>query len=103
MAHGPKQPQTISDCKLKAVNPPFRSVSTPRGRKDLRVVGRVNPDACARTPRLHLDLSEWNTRRLAKRLEEELSRDAWQCLLALRTDRGNTVAQLLEHVLSEDK
>jgi hypothetical protein len=103
MAHGPKQPQTISDCKLKAVNPPFRSVSTPRGRKDLRVVGRVNPDACARTPRLHLDLSEWNARRLAKGLEEEVSRDAWQRLSALATNRGSTVAQVLEHALSEGK
>ena len=101
MAHGPKTPEIIRDCKLKAVNPPFRSVSTPRGRKDLRVVGRVNPDARARTPRLHLDLSEWNARRLAKRLEKELGRDAWQCLSALATDRGSAVAQLLEQALSE--
>jgi len=101
MAHGPKQPETIRDCKLKAVNPPFRSVSTPRGRKDLRVVGRVNPDARAGTPRLRLDLSDWNARRLARRLEEELSRDAWQRLSALATNRGRTVAQLLEQALSE--
>ena len=103
MAHGPKQPQTLSDCKLKAVNPPFRSVSTPRGRKDLRVVGRVNPAARHRAPRLRLDLSEWNARRRAKRLEQELSRDAWQRLAALATIRGSTVAQVLEHALSEGK
>ena len=103
MAYGPKTPEINGDCKLKAVNPPFRSVSTPRGRKDLRVVGRVNPDACARTPRLRLELSEWNARRLAKRLEEELSRDAWQRLSALATNRGDTVGQLLEHALSEVK
>jgi len=101
MAHGPKQPETIRDCKLKAVNPPFRSVSTPRGRKDLRVVGRVNPAARHRAPRLRLDLSEWNARRLAKRLEEGLSRDAWQRLSALATNRGSTVAQLLETGLLE--
>jgi hypothetical protein len=103
MAHGPKQPQTLRDCKLKAVNPPFRSVSTPRGRKDLRVVGRVNPDARARTPRLRHELSEWNARRRAKRLEQELSRDAWQRLSGLATDRESTVAQLLERGLSEGK
>jgi len=103
MAYGPKTPEIIRDCKLKAVNSPFRSVSTPRGRKDLRVVGRVNPDACARTPRLHLDLSEWNARRLVKRLDEVLSRDAWQRLSALATNRGSTVAQLLEYALLEDK
>jgi hypothetical protein len=103
MIYGTKTPEIIHDCKLKAVNPPVRSVSTPRARKDLRVVGRVNPDACAPTPRLHLDLSEWNARRLAKRLEEELSRDAWGRLSELATHRGSTVAQLLEHALSEGK
>jgi hypothetical protein len=101
MAHGPKQPQTISDCKLKAVNPPLRSVSTPRARKDLRVVGRVNPDTGARALRLRLDSSEWNARRLGKRREEELSRDAWRRLSALAIKRRSTVAQLLEQALSE--
>jgi len=99
----PEAERSNGDCKLKAVNPPFRSVSTPRGRKDLRAVGRVNPDACARTPRLRHELSEWNARRRAKKLEEELSRHAWQCLAALATNRGSTVAQLLEYALSEDK
>jgi len=103
MANGPKSAHRTHDCKLKAVNPPFRSVSTPRGRKDLRVVGGVNPDARARTPRLRLALSEWNARRLAKRLEKKLSRDAGQRLSALATNRGSTVAQLLEHALSEDR
>ena len=99
----PKATQPALDCKLKAVNPPFRSVSTPRGRKDLRVVGRVNPDACARTPRLHLDLSEWNARGLVKKLEEERSRDAWQRLSALATNRRSTVTRLFEQALSEGK
>jgi len=97
----PKPAPTIRRCKVKAVNPPFRSVSTPRGRKDLRVVGRVNPSARPRTPRLRLDLSEWNARRLARKLEEELSRAAWRRLSALATDRGSTVAQLLETGLLE--
>jgi hypothetical protein len=97
----PEPTRRTRDCKLKAVNPPFRSVSTPRSRKDLRVVGRVNPFARARTPRLRLDLSEWNARRLARKLEEELSRDAWQRLSTLATDRGSTVAQLLETGLLE--
>ena len=100
MAHGPKQPETLRDCKVKAVNPPFRSVSTPRGRKDLRVVGRVNPAARHRAPRLRLDLSEWNARRLARRLQEELNPDAWQHLSALAMRRGGTVAQFIEQGLS---
>ena len=97
----PETAPKTRDCKVKAVNPPFRSVSTPRGRKDLRVVGRVNPSAGPRTPRLRLDLSEWNARRLARKLEEELSRDAWQRLSTIATNRGRTVAQLLETGLSE--
>ena len=44
MAHGPKQPQTISDCKIKPVYPAFRSVSTPRRTQDLPVVGPVDPE-----------------------------------------------------------
>src|SRR5712691_2766080 len=101
MDNGPQQPETLRDCKLKAVNPPFRSVSTPRCRKDLRVVGRVNPAARHRAPRLRLDLSEWNARRLARRLQEQLNPDAWQHLSAIAMGRGGTVAQLLERGLSE--
>jgi hypothetical protein len=101
MSLDPEPARRTRDCKLKAVNPPFRSVSTPRARKDLRVVGRVNPAGRPRPPRLRLDLSEWNARRLARQLEQELSRDAWQRLSALATDRGSTVAQLLETGLSE--
>jgi hypothetical protein len=101
MMNGTKTPEIIRDCKLKAVNPPFRSVSTPRGRKDLRVVGRVNPAARHRGPPLRLDFSEWNAQRLARRLQEELNPDAWRRLTALATDRGSTVAHLLEQVLSE--
>jgi len=103
MTYGPKTPEIIRDCKLKAVNPPFRSVSTPRGRKDLRVVGRVNPAARHRAPRLRLDLSEWNARRLARRLQEELSLDAWRRLMALATSRESTVVQLIEQGLSEGR
>ena len=103
MTYGPKTPEIIRDCKLKAVNLPFRSVSTPRGRKDLRVVGRVNPAARHRAPRLRLDLSEWNARRLARRLQEELSLDAWRRLMALATSRESTVVQLIEQGLSEGR
>jgi len=67
MAHGPKTPEIIRDCKLKAVNPPFRSVSTPRGRKDLRVVGRVNPVSAARPA----SLTDWCAERLRERFRIE--------------------------------
>jgi hypothetical protein len=101
MTYGPTTAEITHDCKLKAVNPPFRSVSTPRGRKDLRVVGRVNPPARTRSPRRRPDLSKWNVRRLAKKLEDELSRDALRRPSALATKRESTVAQPLEQALSE--
>ena len=97
----PETARRTLDCKVKAVNPPFRSVSTLRCRKDLRVVGRVNPSAHARAPRLRLDLSEWNARRLARQLQEELSSDAWQRLSTLATNGGSSVAQRLEAGLSD--
>jgi len=88
-------------CKLKAVNPPFRSVSTPRARKELRVVGRVNPTPGARRRRPRFDLSEWNARRLARKLQEQLSREAWERLFVLAKRRGSSVEELLEDGLWE--
>jgi len=97
----PETARKTDVCKLKAVNPPFRSVSTPRPRKDLRVVGRVNPTAGARRRRLRFDLSEWNARRLAKKPQQELSRAAWDRLVELATRHGSTVEELLEDGLWE--
>src|SRR5262245_42564933 len=101
MVRRSKTTVTLRDCKLKAVNPPVRSVSTPRGRKDLLELGRVNPTTRAQPHRLRFDLSEWGARRLAKRLRKELSRDAWQRLATLAVSRGSTVEELLEDGLSE--
>jgi hypothetical protein len=36
-------------CKIKAVNPPLRSVSTPRSQNDLHAADRVYPSAWLRT------------------------------------------------------
>jgi hypothetical protein len=97
----PNPARTTRCCKLKAVNPPFRSVSTPRWRKDLHVVGLVNPAARHRTPRMCLDLSEWSARRLAGRLQEHLSSDPWQRPSAVATRSGSTVERTLEKGLLE--
>jgi len=101
MTYQPKTSETFRDCKLKAVNPPFRSVSTPRARKDLRVVGRVNPDTGARALRLRLDFSESNARRLARRLPQEPNPDASQRLSMIATEHGRAGAQFPRHGLSE--
>jgi len=97
----PNPARTTRCCKLKAVNPPFRSVSTPRWRKDLHVVGLVNPAARHRAPRLCLDVSEWRARRLARKLQEHLSGDPWEHLSALARSLGSTVERTLERGLLE--
>jgi hypothetical protein len=97
----PNPARTTRCCKLKAVNPPFRSVSTPRWRKDLRVVGLVNPAPSHRAPRLCLNLSEWSARRLAGRLQEHLSSDPRQRPSALARSLGSTAERTLEKGLLE--
>jgi hypothetical protein len=97
MAFGSKPSQTIADCKLKAVNPPFRSVSTPRGRKDLRVVGRVNPGSATRPA----SVTDWSAKRLSERLRIELSPRALTRLVRAASRHGASVEQLLRSALSD--
>ena len=101
MAHGPKQRQTISDCKIKPVYPAFRSVSTPQWQKDLRVVGLLNPETALGTPESCAPASEWRAEDLAERLRSELSPRAWNRLVRASEDRGASVEQLLRSGLSE--
>jgi hypothetical protein len=83
------------DCKIKAVNPPFRFVSTPRGGKDLRRDGAVNlKPAREGVPRL-TSASEWNAERLSERLRNELSWTAWARLVRAAARQGTSVEQLL--------
>ena len=97
MAHGPKSAQQIPDCKLKRVNPAFRSVSTPRARKDLPVVGPVNPEPAARPA----SVTDWSAESLSERLRIELSPGAWSRLVWAVSRRGASVEHLLHSALSE--
>jgi len=101
MAHGPKTAQTISDCKIKPVYPAFRSVSTPRWQKDLRVVGLLNPETARGTAESPAPASEWRAEDLAERIRSELSPRAWSRLVRALEDRGASVEQLLRSGLSE--
>src|SRR2546426_4605651 len=101
MAHGPKQPQTIGDCKIKPVYPAFRSVSTPQWQKDLPVVGLVNPETALGTAESCAPASEWRAEDLAERLQSELSPRAWDRLVRASEDRGTSVEQLFRSGLSE--
>ena len=97
----PKPAQPIRRCKIKPVYPAFRSVSTPRWRKDLRVVGLLNPETALGTAESCAPASERRAEDLAERLRSELSPRAWNRLVRASEDRGTSVEQLFRAGLSE--
>ncbi len=82
-------------CKLKRVNPAFRSVSTPQWRKDLRVVGRVNPEPGTSPP----SATDWRAERLSQRLRTEITPRAWTRLVRVVSRHGTSLEQLLRSTL----
>jgi hypothetical protein len=95
----PTQPTPL--CKIKRVNPAFRSVSTPRWTKDLPVAGPVNPIRAPGTGSGTASTLEWSAERLIERLHSELGPRAWKRLVQAAERRGATVDQLLRWGLSE--
>jgi hypothetical protein len=88
-------------CKIKAVNPPFRSVSTPRSTKDLPNLGPVNSEgALGRLSETPL-APDWNAERLCERLRFELEPGAWGRLVQAAERGRATLEQLLETSLPE--
>ena len=101
MRRAPETAPTASDCKIKRVNPAVRSVSTPRGTKDLRRSRPVNPARALRAGSATSSALEWGAERLAERLRTELAPRAWKRLVQAAERRGATVDQLLRWGLSE--
>jgi hypothetical protein len=101
MRHEPNPARPTQRCKIKAVNPPFRSVSTPRRTKDLRKPGSVNPGAALGSPCGSAGAFEWNAERLCERLRIELAPSAWNRFVRAAERRGATLEQLLHSGLSE--
>jgi hypothetical protein len=97
----PKPARTLPRCKIKAVNPPFRSVSTPRSTKDLPKPGPVNPSGPLGSTSGSSAASEWEAGRLCARLRLELAPAAWNRLVRAAQRRGATLEQLLDAGLSE--
>jgi hypothetical protein len=91
----------LRNCKIKRVNPAFRSVSTPRCTKDLPVVGPVNPTLSLGWRCEPSSAAEWSPERLCKRLRNELAPGAWERLVRAAGCRGLTLEQLLWAGLSE--
>jgi hypothetical protein len=90
-------PVRTPDCKIKRVNPAFRSVSTPRRRKDLRAVGPVNPGSALRGP-----TSPIGTHRCSPNdSRTELTPSAWKRLFGAAASHQASVEQLLQLPLSE--
>ena len=101
MRLAPERAPTARDCKIKRVNPAFRSVSTPRWTKDLRRSRSVNPTRALGNPRETASALEWSAESLSERLRIELTPRAWERLIEAAQRRGMTVDQLLRWGLSE--
>ncbi len=101
MSHAPDPAPTFPRCKIKRVNPAFRSVSTPRRTRDLPKAGPVNPTAARGRLSRPLSASEWSAERLCERLRIELDPRAWMLLVRAAARRGATLEQLLDSALSE--
>jgi hypothetical protein len=92
MASTTKTAQTTPRCKIKAVNPAFRSVSTPRWIRHLPSADRVNGGTAVAPD----SGSEWSPRALARRLRNELPATLWRPLRSAVAERGTTVEALLQ-------
>src|SRR5688572_18115534 len=88
-------------CKVKRVYRAFRSVSTPRRTKDLRVVGPVDRQGPLGASERRESASEWIAEALTERLRTELTSRAWMGLNRAAAAPRNTVEQLLRTSLSE--
>jgi len=97
----PKPARTTERCKIKRVDPAFRSVSTPRRTKDLPIVGPVNPEDPLGTAKGCASASGWSAESLSARLRNQLTPRAWNRLVRLAACRGTSVEVLLRSNLSE--
>ena len=101
MCLAPKPARTTERCKIKPVDPAFRSVSTPRRTKDLPVRGPVDPGIALGTTEGSTAASNWSAENLSERLRCELTPGAWNRLVRGAACRGGSVEQLLRSMLPD--
>jgi len=101
MRLAPNPARTTPHCKIKRVNPAFRSVSTPRSTKGLRVAGPVNPTAPCGSPSEPRLASEWSAVRLCERLRIEPAPAPSMRQFRAGQRRGATLEQLFNSTLWE--
>jgi hypothetical protein len=97
----PKPARTTERCKIKPVDPAFRSVSTPRRTKDLRVHGPVYPEPSLDTTNGSRTAPAWSAESLSERLRWELIERTWNRLALGAEWRDGSVEQRLPQMLSE--
>lgn len=100
MCLAPKPARTTERCKIKPVDPAFRSVSTPRRTKDLPVRGPVYPEPSLGTTGGSKTASKRSAEHLSGRLRSELTPRAWRRLVRGAAGREGSVEQLLRSMLS---
>jgi hypothetical protein len=97
----PNPAPTTETCKIKRVNPAFRSVSTPRCTKDLPERGPVNPATVVGPAQQPPPPSERSADSLGERLRIERLPEAWKRPLHVSEGRATSVEQLFRSSLSE--
>jgi hypothetical protein len=101
MSSKKKTDSPLGDCKIKAVDAPFRSVSTPRSTKDLPVVGPVDGESDVATVEPLRIADCWTAEALSTRLRNELSPRGLNRLVRVASERGSSVEEFLRWALSE--
>ena len=91
----------LRNCKIKRVNPAFRSVSTPRPTKDLPMAGPVNPTTSLGWVREPSSASEGSPDMLCKRSRIDIASATETRLIRAARRRGGTLERILRSALSE--
>ena len=89
------------NCKIKPVDPAFRSVSIPRQPKDLHVVGPVYRECTLGSTKASVSASKRSAERPNARPQNGPTREAWNSLCGLAARPGTSVEQALFLLLLE--
>jgi hypothetical protein len=94
MRLAPKPARTTERCKIKPVDPAFRSVSTPRQTKDLPERGPVDPEPLLGTTKRSPTAPAWSAESLGERLRCEPIPRTWNCFALSATGPDGSVEGL---------
>jgi hypothetical protein len=91
----------LRNCKIKPVDPAFRSVSTPRQPKDLRAVRPVNPKCAFGCAKARTSASMWSPKGPTVRLRSGVPPRAWSPVVRPASWFGNCVGRAFRLTLLE--